>query len=317
MNAPATAGCFRPRRLGHANLFVSDLDRSMEFYKNVVGIEEVYVRPPVKAGFLSNGNTHHDIGLVDIHGPAARRGKIGLNHVGLELETELDLLAGYQRLLEMKFPITRTADHDIAHSVYLNDPDGNENEIYSDTTPDWRNRRKGTVMTPTIKWAPGTTPPLTEPQYVPNPEIRRVEAATFHPRKATHVALVVNDYAGCVRHYTQLVGFHVMVGGIDAPFTVLGGACNEPSLSLFRAHGGREPGLHHVGFQVADEAELEGSRERLRGAGLAAEIELAHDLRRCIHIRDPDGIRLQFHVDRKAPLAGLADVGEEVALYLA
>ena len=55
---------FRPRRLGHANLFVSDLDRSMRFYNAVCGLEEVRREPAIRIGFLSNGNTHHDVGLV-------------------------------------------------------------------------------------------------------------------------------------------------------------------------------------------------------------------------------------------------------------
>ena len=55
---------FHPRRLGHANLFVSDLDRSMRFYSAVCGLEEVRREPAIRIGFLSNGNTHHDVGLV-------------------------------------------------------------------------------------------------------------------------------------------------------------------------------------------------------------------------------------------------------------
>ncbi|MBM3572095.1 MAG: dioxygenase, partial [Alphaproteobacteria bacterium] len=290
---------------------------AMAFYKDVAGLEEVYVRPPVKAGFLSNGNTHHDVGLVDFHGPAGWRKEAGLNHVGLELENEVDLVRGYEKLLADKVPIDRTGNHDIAHAVYIRDPDRNQIEIYSDTTKDWRNRRQGTVMAPTMKWYPGATPPTTEPLYVADPELHRVEAAIFHPRKVTHVVMVASDYAGCVRHYTDIVGFRVMLGGADAPFSVLGGTCDERSLSIFRAGPNRPPGLHHVGFPVWDEDDLTKSAARLGAAGLTAEIELNHATRRCIHLRDPDGIRLQFYVDRAGPLDMLTGVGEDVALYLA
>ena len=120
---------FHPRRLGHANLFVTDLDRSMHFYKTIVGLEEVYVRPPVMAGFLSNGNTHHDVGLVDIHGPAGWKQAPGLNHVGLELEDEVDLVESFNAMTRDKVPFDRAADHDIAHAVYLRDADGNQIEM--------------------------------------------------------------------------------------------------------------------------------------------------------------------------------------------
>ena len=43
---------FQPRRIGHANIFVGELDRSMTFYNEVVGLREAYRRPPIGAGFL-------------------------------------------------------------------------------------------------------------------------------------------------------------------------------------------------------------------------------------------------------------------------
>lgn len=57
---------FRPRRLGHANLFVGDYSRAADFYTSVVGFEEVYRQPDNQASFLSNGNTYHDLALTDV-----------------------------------------------------------------------------------------------------------------------------------------------------------------------------------------------------------------------------------------------------------
>ena len=51
-----------PRRLTHANLFVADMERSMDFYMSVIGLDESYRRVNLRAGFLTNGNSHHDIG---------------------------------------------------------------------------------------------------------------------------------------------------------------------------------------------------------------------------------------------------------------
>ena len=311
-----TRDYFHPRRLGHANLFVSDLDRSMDFYKTVVGLEEVYVRPPVKAGFLSNGNTHHDVGLVDIHGPGGRNQTPGLNHLGFELENEVDLVESFRAMRRDGIPFDRAADHDIAHAVYLRDADGNQIEMYSDTTKNWRNQRTGTVMTPTIRWTPDSGPPTTETFYVQNPEIRRVESAVFHPRRVTHVALVVADFENCMRRYTDVVGLKVMAKAEDGAFAVLGGACDVPNLALFRARPGRSAGLHHVGFLAWDEADLDAAPARLKAAGMTHEVELDSEYRRCVHVRDPDGIRLQFYVDRGADLDALVRQPEELALYL-
>jgi len=184
---------FRPRRLGHANLFVSDLDRSMRFYNAVCGLEEVRREPAIRIGFLSNGNTHHDVGLVQ-SSTARRVGRdgfvmsrgdrraTGLNHLGFEMENEAELVEAYRRATACGVEIERTVDHLISRSVYLPDPEGNVLEFYADVTKDWRSifcpEREDLV---TGVWTPGDPAPSTEPKYWPSVEVRRVESAIFHP----------------------------------------------------------------------------------------------------------------------------------------
>jgi catechol 2,3-dioxygenase len=308
---------FRPRRLGHANLFVRELERTMDFYKNVVGLEQVYMRLPIRAGFLSNGNTHHDIGVVEYSGPAGWKKEPGLNHIGIEVDNERELVEGFRRARAANIEFKRTIDHEIARSLYLNDPDGNSIEIYADTTKNWRTERTGLVQNPTYKWTPGEPPPSPEPKFHPNPEIRRVEHAIFHPRRTTHVVLVENDYAGAFRHFTDIVGFRPLLGDADTAYCVLAGTCGERSVSLFRARPGRPPGLHHVGLQVVDEADLLESKRRARDAGIEVEVDIDHAARHAIFVRDPDGIRLQFYCDRAERLEPLHNIEEDIALYLA
>ena len=75
------AAMFHPERFAHANLFVADVDVSVDFYRDVCGITEVFREPGVKAGFLSNGATHHDIGLMQCSRCAAdRQGRNGPEH---------------------------------------------------------------------------------------------------------------------------------------------------------------------------------------------------------------------------------------------
>ena len=315
-DAPGAEVYFQPRRLGHANIFISDVEKSMDFYQEVLGIEEVYRRPPVKAGFLSNGNTHHDIGMVEYSGPAGWKDEAGLNHIAFELETQVDLVDGYRRAEAAGIHFPRTIDHEIAHALYFSDPDGNRVEIYADTTRDWRNRRTGLVQNPTYEWTPGSVPPSPEILYNPDPEIRRIDAAVFHPKRITHCALAVVDFAGAYAHYTDKVGLRPMIGGPDSRIAALGGTCGARDLVLIRADGGREPGLHHMGFVVWDEADLEKSIERMRREGITHEADVDHSSRRSIVVRDPDGLRIQFYVDRGAA-PNLEDVDEDVAIYLA
>src|SRR5215208_557787 len=106
---------FRPRRLGHANLFVGDYERAAEYYRDVAGFHEVYRQPDVKASFVSNGNTYHDVGLTDIEAPYAAKGqRPGLYHFAFELASEAELVQGYRGAVDAGVKFVATKDHDVA-----------------------------------------------------------------------------------------------------------------------------------------------------------------------------------------------------------
>jgi catechol 2,3-dioxygenase len=307
---------FRPRRFGHANLYIGELERSMDFYKNVIGLREAYRRPPIQAGFLNNGNTHHDIGMISVKSKSARSSKVGLNHLAWELETQVDLVEGYRRSIADGVRYDMTIDHEISHSVYNKDPDGNLNEIYADTGMRWYKERYGDVMKPTLHWTPGDIPPSDKIHYEPNPEIIRVDHAVFHPKKITQAVLVVADFAGTYDYYTRIVGLSPLMGSRDAPFAVLGGTLGLRDLALFRVKPNRPAELHHISFEVWDESDLEASAARARKEGIKIVTEVDHPSRRGVVIADPDGIRALFYVDRTAKLPNLAGMDEEKAIYL-
>ncbi|HMN79599.1 MAG TPA: VOC family protein [Burkholderiaceae bacterium] len=317
---PATrsGGYFAPRRLGHVNLVVGDVDRSMDFYQSIVGIAPSYVQPLNRAGFLSNGNTHHDIGMVEGSGPLGRGRAPGLNHCAFELENEVDLVRGFERALAGGIEFARTQDHDIAHSVYGRDPDGNTYEVYADVIRDWRSARSGVVTKPKPDWRPGQTPPHAERNYDPAPRLARVDDAVFHPRRTTHAALVVSHFERTVDYYLQVVGLEVLIGGREAPWAVLSGTCGEHSLSLFRAAPGRMNGLHHIGMELWDEEDLEHSLARAkRNPRVSVVADVDHAVRRAVLVEDPDGILVQLYVDRNRSLADWAHLNPDVAVFLA
>jgi catechol 2,3-dioxygenase len=315
---------FRPRRLGHANLFVSDLERSMAFYTKVCGLEGVRREPEIKAGFMSNGNTHHDVGLVQVSA-AARAGpggqvrgrQAGLNHLGFEMENEVELVAAYQRARQAGMEIDRTIDHQISRSVYLFDPEGNGLEFYADATKDWRSifrpDRFDLVSRP---WTPGEPLPSAEHNYPVNPEIRRVEGAVCHPQRVTHASLVVRDFEACFRFYTEVAGLREVYYAPAGAFAILAGTCLGQDLALYRADEDRPMGLHHIGFEVAEERELDETEGRLREVGIKAELRIDHETKRSIFLRDPDGILLEFYVARSVPLSSVG-TPIDVQVYLA
>jgi catechol-2,3-dioxygenase len=119
-------------RLNHAVLFVSDLERSVSFYRDVFGFEVIAEEPRANAAFLrapASAN-HHDLGLFGL-GPAAaprQRGSTGLYHLAWQVDTIDDLAAARERLLEAG-ALTGESSHGATKSLYGADPDGNEFEV--------------------------------------------------------------------------------------------------------------------------------------------------------------------------------------------
>jgi len=287
---------FKPRRLGHVNLSVNDLERSMAFYTQVFGIEEVRREPGIKAGFLSNGNTHHDVALVEV-GILARQA--GLNHLGWELENEVQLVEAYQRAQRAGLKIDFTANHQISHSVYLSDPEGNGHEFYADAMKDWR-----TLMRPdrfdmiTSAWTPGEPPPDPEPKYDPQPEIRRVGGAVFHPKRVAQATFAVRDMEKMTHFFTEVGGLEKVGRAADDSRVVLRSALPGQDLTLIQVGKDQPTGLHHFSFEMANESELDQAEVEMSKAGIKPELRVDNEARRSLFLRDPDDFLVEFYVGR-------------------
>jgi catechol-2,3-dioxygenase len=120
------------RRLNHAVLFVSDLERSLEFYTGVLGFQVLSREPRMRAAFLrtAESTNHHDLGLFGIgdQGGPRPRPQIGLYHLAWQVDT-LDELVELRKTLLESGSMTGESSHGATLSLYGADPDGNEFEI--------------------------------------------------------------------------------------------------------------------------------------------------------------------------------------------
>ena len=128
------------KELGHIVLYVSDLARSRRFYGETLGWREI--TPEEGIGFpaaaFSSGRTHHELLLIEVRGaPALPRGRrLGLYHFGLKIgETDDELREARDELVAAGVRIAGATDHGVTHSLYIEDPDGNEIELYIDVQP--------------------------------------------------------------------------------------------------------------------------------------------------------------------------------------
>lgn len=314
----STEAFFKPRRFAHVNIFVDGYEKAADFYTNVVGFEEVYRQPVNLASFLSNGNTYHDFALLDVRcRHAAENQKPGLFHIALELETEVDLVEGYRKALAAGVKFDHTMDHDVAHSVYTTDPDGNIVEIYADVIQDWRPIKHGESNKEKPQWIPGvTTVPIAEPLHPMDPEIRVIQDSIFRGRRVTHVSFVTDNYESMFDYYTGYAGLVPFAGDRNSDFCVLRGSVGLGDISLVRNRHGHPNGLHHVGIEVANDADLDRALSLLDEHGLTLEAHIKHPARRVVHITSPDGMRLQFYVNRDWSETTLAGLSDQEALYL-
>jgi catechol 2,3-dioxygenase len=137
------------KELGHVVLYVSDLERSRHFYRDILGFREIAA--PQGAALFSSGRTHHEMLLIGIGGESKRTKRLepGLYHIGFKIgDSDEELRQALRALQENNVPVVGTADHHITHSLYILDPDGNELELYVDVSDAWKTDPQA-IMAPT------------------------------------------------------------------------------------------------------------------------------------------------------------------------
>jgi catechol 2,3-dioxygenase len=130
--APSRA--FSGARIGHVNLKVADLNRSLAFYEGILGFK-ITKRIGDEAAFLAYGDYHHDICIntwESRNGLQPAKGTTGLFHVAIVYSTRSQLRDAYLRLKAAGIVLDNAVDHGVSESLYLRDPDENGVELYWD-----------------------------------------------------------------------------------------------------------------------------------------------------------------------------------------
>ncbi len=130
----------RIQRIGHVVLKVRNLERSVAFYRDVLGLREVARWR--RMVFFSQGEQHHDLALLEVGETAAPPdgAGVGLYHVAFKVGDSLEDLRAVRATLDAHgVRIAALSDHRVSQSIYLSDPDGNGLELYVDADPAvWR-----------------------------------------------------------------------------------------------------------------------------------------------------------------------------------
>ncbi|WP_420857541.1 VOC family protein [Marivivens marinus] len=135
-------------RIGHVHLKVSDLERSIQFYTEILGLDLVQ-RYGSGAAFLSAGGYHHHIGLntwESAGGTPPPQGHTGLYHTAFLYPDRRSLAEALLRAARAGVQIDGAADHGVSDAIYFRDPDQNGVEIYVDKPEsEWPRNPDGTL----------------------------------------------------------------------------------------------------------------------------------------------------------------------------
>jgi catechol 2,3-dioxygenase len=214
-------------RLGPVQLTVTDLDRSVAFYRDAIGLR-VHRREDAVAAL---GAGAEDL-LVLVQEPQARRAgrHAGLYHVALLHPSRLELARAALRLVARGAPISGASDHGISEAIYLADPDGNGLELAAD-----RGRERwGDLSDPTALGGPEPLDLAGLLELVANEEPHpHVDPGTI----VGHVHLHVGDIDRGLAFYRDVIGFEVMTLMPTAAFVAAGGYHHHLGFNVWRSRG--------------------------------------------------------------------------------
>lgn len=131
------------KELGHLVLYVKDLAKSAHFYGEILGWKKIDGPMDFPAMAFTSGRTHHELLLIEVGSAAAplnRGHRLGLYHFGLKIgDSDQELREAILHLEKHQVTINGATDHTVSHSLYIEDPDGNEIELYVDVAgADWK-----------------------------------------------------------------------------------------------------------------------------------------------------------------------------------
>lgn len=287
--------------IGHAHLKVSDLDRQIAFYHDLLGFD-VIQRLGDTAAFLSAGGYHHHLGMntwESKNGEPAAAGTTGLYHVAINYPTRRDLAIAIKRLLDAGWTLDGASDHLTHEAVYLTDPEGNGLELAWDRDPsEWR-KPDGSISMGNRPLNVGSL--LAEAEGAGWPEGHAPEGT-----RIGHVHLKVSDINRAIHFYSDLLGFDLVARyGPSAAFLSAGGYHHHLGLNTWESAGGQPPapgttGLYHLAINYPTRDDLARAVKRLFDNGWTIDGLNDHGTHMAIYLHDPDsnGIELAWDRDR-------------------
>jgi catechol 2,3-dioxygenase len=264
-------------RIGHVSLTVADLDRQIEFYEKVIGLQ--LREREGKSASLGAGKDEL-LRLTQVPDAGRRRGVTGLYHFAIVLPDRRELARAIGRLFTLRYRNYPT-DHIMTKTTYLDDLEGNGIELYAESPEDgmWSLANGDYV---TVR-ADGTLSDGREPLDVEAlltnlKEDDRLDVPMPPETRVGHVHLHVRHIDEAVDFYHGIIGFDVMgiAKAFRMAFVSAGGYHHHIGLNTWQGEGAPPPapnslGLRYFSVSLPNQPALDQVLERVRRASLPIE----------------------------------------------
>jgi catechol 2,3-dioxygenase len=298
-HAPTRLSLPAPTHTGQVHLRVSDLDRSLGFYRDILGYHveslgdrSVQLRPAQ--------DQPSQFRLDEVPGvPPMPRRMAGLYHAAIRVPTRQDLARTIRRLIDHEWNVPGLADHGVSEAFYLNDPDGNGLEIYRDRPREEWPYRNGILQM-------GSDPIDLDSLFGTLEDAEPDDGSMAGGSDIGHVHLQVSSLKAAERFYVELLGFEVTQRSYrGALFVSAGGYHHHIGLNVWAGEGVPSlapdvAGLIDFTVLVPDTSTLDMLAERLEQAGVTFERPDTRDGSSSLLTHDSDGIGVVLRVETES-----------------
>jgi catechol 2,3-dioxygenase len=281
---------------GQVHLRVADLERSLAFYRDLLGYTALRVdERSVRLAPVADAPAHFLLDSVPGVGPKPWTAA-GLFHAAIRVPTPRDLARVISRLFNAGWKISGMADHGVSEAFYLDDPDGNGLEIYRDRPREAWPHVNGELAMVSDPLDINALFATMEPGDL---DITAIPAGT----DIGHVHLQVSSLSKAEAFYNGVLGFDVMQRSYrGALFVSAGGYHHHVGLNVWAGEGvpglrGDVAGLIDFAVLLPSAGALEEVMSRIAAAGLEAQRSEVADGSPSVLVHDPDGIGVVLSVE--------------------
>ncbi|QOY38716.2 VOC family protein [Anaerobacillus isosaccharinicus] len=233
-------GTMEPR-IGYVELQVSDIERSLTFYQELIGFR-VLERDEKTATLSADGNVPQLVLIEDETFIERPLRTTGLYHFAILVPTRQDLALSLVHLAESGYPLQGTSDHQYSEALYLADPDNNGIEIYADRNSNqWERDEKGGYV--------GGTAQLDVESLIAEIKDSKWDGLPSGTRIG-HMHLQISDIEESEKFYVEALGFNIVAQDALMLFVSKDAYHHHIGMNMWAGRGLPSPPDHALGLKV-------------------------------------------------------------------